>query len=193
MGKISELKAIKLTQIDTIRWITFLHEAVIKKFSVPSSSDLDASRSSFYFVLRSRLRSSYLCRIRDGTAMKKSMNRYILNWRYSYVWQYLSVWAQLVRTTCPRRLEGGSSASAADPCCHFIQTWSRPNTKIRTCGDQRRSRRHRPNWYTSRPNRPRRPGVGRISLENVTCKCVSGRPRLDLHFLAKTTITYVSD
>lgn len=25
------------------------------------------------------------------------------------------------------------SASAGDPCCHFIQTWSQPNTKIRTC------------------------------------------------------------
>lgn len=136
MEKASEIKIVKWTQIGTIGWSIFLHEAVvIKKFSAPSSSDLDASRSSFYFVLRSRLHFSYLCRIRDGTVMKKSMDRYIRLGIRMYDSTCPCEPSCSVRSVCIRvyaAWRADISASAEDPCCHFIQTWSQPNTKIRT-------------------------------------------------------------
>jgi len=54
-----------------------------------------------------------------------------------YTAGYIRPCAQLLRRyTCIgtfAALRADISASAGDPCCHFIQTWSEPNTKIRTC------------------------------------------------------------
>lgn len=55
--------------------------------------------------------------------------------RYSYVWQSICPCEPScsVRSVCIRAMRRADiSASAEEPCCHFIQTWSQPNTKIRT-------------------------------------------------------------
>lgn len=159
---------------------------------MPSSSDLDASRSSFYFVLRSRLHSISAAYV---TARW---------WRKAWTgipWLGIRMYDSICpcepscsaqRVSVSRR--GRISASAADPCCHFIQTWSQPNTKIRTWRPTCiRVVIGQTDIFLVEPSEcARRPGVGRISSENMTRKYVSvlGRPRLDLHFLAKITNIY---
>lgn len=69
--------------------ILFLHKKSQSKNSPRQIWFRRQLRSSFYFVLRSRLHFGYLCRIRDGVVMKKSVDRY--THRYSYVWQGVSV------------------------------------------------------------------------------------------------------
>lgn len=85
----------------------FLREDFNQKilFRGESSSDLDSSRSSFYFVLRSRLQFNHLCRIRDGAVMKESvLGRYTR--RYLYVRRCIYPCAQLLHGACIRVCAG---------------------------------------------------------------------------------------